>query len=607
VVVALVATYARPAAAAATTAFIIALEGMIRYFALDERTFVDLLLHAGFVAVFAVLNLVLLRSEIARIKTRSRARIDAEIARMRDAARSYRLLGASSQQPADAPTARPGDEDRVARSSVEEIHQAVLFALTLVRRSLGLHTALLLWLNEAGTHARISELSTDADALNEGPFHVQEGIIGAVLARRANVSLEGLKPGYKLPYYPGPCPVRAVFAAPVLEHGQVRGLLVVDRTADGPFSDHERELIESAARFAARAIQNERLFVQLERAKVEQGKLYRAAQALGSALTEADVAHAGVRSAREVAAFDFAAITLFDEKAKTHAVQATSGAGTDALIGARFADNAGLCAMVVKNRHPLPYKGEFDPSRQMLFAKGIEPPSAMPSALVLPLLVHDRALGTLVLGSKRKGVFGDAVRPTLEVLASHMAVSLANARMVKKLEELATTDGLTGLLNKRTMLDLASQKVAAATRFGRELSVLVTDIDFFKKVNDTHGHDIGDVVIRGLGDILRRAKRATDAVARFGGEEFVVICEETDAKGALLFAERIRKELEATTFRTPNGPLNVTCSIGIATFPEAGRDWDALFKAADEALYAAKHGGRNRCATWNQGRRISAA
>ena len=80
----------------------------------------------------------------------------------------------------------------------------------------------------------------------------------------------------------------------------------------------------------------------------------------------------------------------------------------------------------------------------------------MPSILVLPLLVHDRALGTLVLGAKRRGAFGDAVRPTLEVLARHMAVSLANARMVKKLEELATTDGLTGLLNKRAMLDVAA-------------------------------------------------------------------------------------------------------------------------------------------------------
>src|SRR5206468_3350578 len=152
----------------------------------------------------------------------------------------------------------------------------------------------------------------------------------------------------------------------------------------------------------------------------------------------------------------------------------------------------------------------------------------------------------LILGAKRRAAFGDQVRPTLEVLASHLAVSLANARMVAKLEQMATTDGLTGLLNKRAMIDAATQKIAASARFGRKLSMLVTDIDFFKKVNDTYGHDVGDVVIKGLGDILRRQKRTTDLVARFGGEEFIVLCEQTDERGAELLAERIREELQKT-------------------------------------------------------------
>jgi two-component system cell cycle response regulator len=190
------------------------------------------------------------------------------------------------------------------------------------------------------------------------------------------------------------------------------------------------------------------------------------------------------------------------------------------------------------------------------------------------------------------------VRPTLEVLASHLAVSLSNARMVQKLETMATTDGMTGLLNKRAMLEQASQKVAAASRFGRKLSLLVTDIDFFKKVNDTYGHDIGDQVIKGLGEILKKQMRTTDVVARFGGEEFVVLCEQTDEQGAVQLAERIREELGRTVFHSPIGPLSVTCSLGVATFPEAGGKWDDLFKAADEALYASKRSGRNKVSVW---------
>jgi diguanylate cyclase (GGDEF)-like protein len=222
----------------------------------------------------------------------------------------------------------------------------------------------------------------------------------------------------------------------------------------------------------------------------------------------------------------------------------------------------------------------------------------IPSLLVLPLLHHGRVLGTLILGAKRRQAFGDAVRPTLEVLASHLAVSLSNARMVHKLETMATTDGMTGLLNKRAMLDAAAQKVASAARFGNKLSVLVTDIDFFKKVNDTYGHDVGDIVIKGLGKILERQKRTTDVVARFGGEEFVILCEQTDEAGALQLGERIREELQKTTFHCPMGALNVTCSVGVATFPEAGATWDDLFKAADEALYASKRGGRNKVSVW---------
>jgi len=185
------------------------------------------------------------------------------------------------------------------------------------------------------------------------------------------------------------------------------------------------------------------------------------------------------------------------------------------------------------------------------------------------------------------------------VLASHVAVSLANARMLKRLEELATTDGLTGLYNKRMLIDAADHKLRAASRFRKPLSVLVADLDHFKQVNDTHGHDVGDNVIRGFAEVLKRTKRDTDLVGRFGGEEFVLVCEETDERGAALLAERIRAELETTKFHTENGPLKVSCSLGAATFPTAGRGWDALFRSADEALYASKRGGRNRVTSWS--------
>jgi diguanylate cyclase (GGDEF)-like protein len=593
VCIALLSAMARPIAALSLVLVAGSLELAIRYAVTGSLRFEPLAPHLGFMAVFAALNAVLLRAEIARVRRASRSDVQAEVERLRSDARSFRLLGVP-----EAPQSRPrqDDEERIFRSGVEEIHQSVLLALRLLRESLSLHTAMLLWENDAGTHFRISELVTDAECLAEGPFLAGDGIVGATITRRAIVSISGLKPGYKLPYYAGPCPVRAVSAIPVFEHGIVRGMLVVDRIDDRPLSPREEELVEEASRYAVRAIQNERVFAQLERAKVEQGKLYRAAEALGAATTEPDVVDAGVKSACEIATVDFAAVTLFDEATKTHEIRAVSGESVGDLVGQRFRHNQGLVSMVLENRHPLPYRGEYDEARQIVFTKRVTPP-AMPSMVVLPLIVHEQPLGTLVLGSKRRMAFNDAARSTLEVLASHMAMSLSNARMLRRLEELATMDGLTGLLNKRAMLEIAAQKLLSAKRFERHLSVLIADIDFFKKVNDTHGHDVGDVVIKGLGEILRRAKRSTDSVARFGGEEFVVICEETDARGAMLLAERIREELARTSFHVPTGqggPIQVTCSVGIATFPGVATTWEELFKAADEALYVSKRSGRNR-------------
>jgi diguanylate cyclase (GGDEF)-like protein len=501
-----------------------------------------------------------------------------------------------------------GDPERLLRSSVDQIHGAVEFALGLVRRSLGARTAALLWLTEAADAVTLREISTDDRDVERGPFRLGEGLLGAALRSGEPVSLTDGRARRHVPFYKTARATESVCVVPVREHGHPRGLLLVDRVDAVPFSESDIALLRDLGDFVLRTIENERIFVQLERAKIEQGKLYRAVDLLAAASTEAQVIEAGVSSAREFAAFDFAVVTLFERQGQqgTHEICAASGERADELVGQSFRHNGGLVSMVVANKHPLPYRGDYDPSRQMVFTKRLRPPD-MPSLVVLPLLVHDDVLGTLVLGSNQKAAFGDSVRPTLEVLSRHVAVSLANARMVKRLEDLATTDGLTGLLNKRTLTEVARQKIRSAERFGKPLSLLVCDIDHFKKVNDTHGHDVGDVVIKGLGEVLRRSKRDTDAVGRFGGEEFVVVCEQTDAEGAEQLAERIRQELEATTFHVKDGPLKVTCSVGVATYPRAGTDWESLFKATDEALYASKRNGRNRVTSWAPKHRGAAA
>lgn len=188
------------------------------------------------------------------------------------------------------------------------------------------------------------------------------------------------------------------------------------------------------------------------------------------------------------------------------------------------------------------------------------------------------------------------------MLASHMAVSLSNARMVRRLEELATMDGLTGLLNKRAMLEVADQKLTSSRRFGRRLSVLVTDIDHFKKVNDTYGHPVGDAVLREVGLRLKALGRAADLTARYGGEEFIVGLPQTDLAGAQQYAERLRLEVGGRSITTQGVTLTVTVSSGLCSVSQANpADREELVHCADIALYAAKKGGRNRCVVYKKG------
>ena len=645
VALALTATFAARGTAWAAAIGTLGAEIAMRAIAHDSQGIRGVVPHALVIAVFVALNGVVLRGRIEQISARARRRVEREVERMREQARSYRLHDATTARPIDPSDPRDlrdarGDaradptreSDRTARSGVEEIQIAVRFALDLLKRSLGAHTAILLFETAGGADdkpvLKLAEVVSDAKTIAEGPFGMGDGVLGAVVRRRAIVSLHGLRTGYRVPYYPtalGDGSPTSIVAAPILEGGAVRGVLCVDRLphppthendapTDRPFSAHEEELVAAAARYVLRAIENERVFGRLERAKAEQDQLYAAAQRLSGALTETEVLEAGVASARAIAAFDLAAITIVHEAhgegpaARTHEVRAVAGAADfESLVGLRFGDNGGLVAQAVKSRATLPHRGDHDPATQVVFTRRHplrvelenEERGDVRSILVVPLTLRERVLGTLVLGARRRGAFREfsgsaGSRTTLEVLASHIATSLANARMVAKLEELATTDGLTGLLNKRVLLTLGVEKVRAAVRYGKALSVIQTDIDHFKLVNDTHGHDVGDQVIKGLAGILRRLKRGTDYVARFGGEEFVVICEETDSAGAYNLAERVREELARTTFHAPSGPFQVTCSLGVATYPQDGTTWEQLYKATDDALYASKRSGRNR-------------
>jgi diguanylate cyclase (GGDEF)-like protein len=160
---------------------------------------------------------------------------------------------------------------------------------------------------------------------------------------------------------------------------------------------------------------------------------------------------------------------------------------------------------------------------------------------------------------------------------------------------LAHTDSLTGLHNRRFFMQRLNEEIERVRRHGSSLSVLVCDLDHFKKVNDTYGHDMGDHVLKLVADASTQVKRITDVAARIGGEEFALLLPETDQRGAMKMAHRLRKSIEdVSTQRTNESSIVVTASVGVATVSQTSRDVENVLRHADEALYKAKHLGRNK-------------
>ncbi|MBI4921950.1 MAG: diguanylate cyclase [Devosia nanyangense] len=174
------------------------------------------------------------------------------------------------------------------------------------------------------------------------------------------------------------------------------------------------------------------------------------------------------------------------------------------------------------------------------------------------------------------------------------ARDITERRRAEQAEELASRDSLTGLYNHRTFYALLEDETVRALRFNRPLSLLMLDIDHFKAVNDTYGHQAGDAILNGLSDLLMRQARAVDRVCRYGGEEFTLVLPETDADVAIPMAERLRAEVERHRFDIGGRSVGITVSIGVATYPQQASSLEDVVKAADLALYAAKQGGRNR-------------
>jgi two-component system cell cycle response regulator len=548
--------------------------------------------HAGFVALFAVLYHAALAAQIAAGR---RAESDAVARRLREIASRAEELRLLS--PGAGPGGDPAErERRWTEAAVVEVEAAVRGALEVASLALRSHTCAVFMLSADDRELRLRECRSASEAIARGPLPAGEGALGGAVRGRAPVRLHGdVKP---LSYYADATRPGALLAVPLVDRrgGHVRGVVVADRLEPVPFGDEEERLLVALSTEILRAADAERLMMDMKRARDEKERFYDAIERLNRTTKPLEVFDATLEVARGMVPVDFGAVTLVEEgggKAR-HRIARVLGAerATEKLEGLEFGDDAGLVASAVRLGASLPGT-ELDVAKAPVFDRATRL-RGLGSLKVIPLRTAQQVLGTVVLGAARPGAYGrDAVRQ-LEVVAMQAADSIYRARLFEQTERLATTDGLTGLTNHRTFQGRLDEHLAQAQRYGKKLSLILCDIDHFKSVNDLHGHPTGDLVLKGVARTLAKEARTTDVVARYGGEEFAVVMPETDAEGALVIAERIRDRVGKLVFDSDRGRLQITMSLGIATFPEDAAKKADLVERADGCLYRAKRSGRNR-------------
>lgn len=372
---------------------------------------------------------------------------------------------------------------------------------------------------------------------------------------------------------------RSAISAPMLSRGRIIGVISAQSYRPRAYTRFDLELLQGIADLAAVASQNVRHVSELEARRREAENMESIVRALVSSLDVDEVLARIAEASMDLLSADGAVVWLFEEES---ARVAASQGPIAPKVGERVPLDAALVRILTEERRPVllgQAGGDQEPVGEVLRGH-----LRARSALVAPLASGDQVTGALAVGVAHDRSFGDEDAHLIERLGGHASVALKNARLHASLQALSLTDPLTGLPNRRHLELHLGQELAAARR-GRRLSVVLFDLDNFKRYNDTLGHLAGDEVLHAMGEVLAGETRAMNLVARYGGDEFLAVLSDTSLDGARQHARRVAERVA----RHPSlGPHGIAVSAGVATFEDGIDSIQALIKAADEDMYRSK-------------------
>jgi len=393
--------------------------------------------------------------------------------------------------------------------------------------------------------------------------------------------------------------VRSVMLSPIKADNVTRGILLVDSTQENAFSSEDQAFLTNAAAFLGTAVYN----VYLNTGhSLDYQRLVAMSNIEKEFWTNLEF-NAVMDKMRDIIPYaipcDRLTISLKDESKKNSAaVVRVYGQNSDELLNLKFTLGESAQKSIVSMAYSknLSFFRNFSTDQyEIRYSEEEAKCDEFASFLAVPFGV-DMCKGMMFIESAKSDVFTKSNIDLLSHIGISAGLALEKIFILNQANALATHDGLTGLFNHQHFQKILVTKLSACTRYNEPLSLVLCDIDYFKKLNDNYGHPFGDLVLKGVAAKLESSIRMDiDAAARYGGEEFVLILDKTSAEAAHDTVDRIREAIEAMVFKTTDGrEVKTSMSFGIADFPKRGRKADEIIEKADKALYEAKKAGRNR-------------
>ncbi len=377
-------------------------------------------------------------------------------------------------------------------------------------------------------------------------------------------------------------------AVPITQEGTVVGVLAAEGSVVRPVTSRTLSLLSSFAEQLGVALRNASMFAELRRTHDELQVLFEAAKAVSGTLDTRTLLDSLVSVACRSFGYETGALLMVDPEGGDLTVEAAYGYG-ESVLGTRLPGGVGLSGWVAMSGSQL----VVDDVSQDLRYYSADP--RIRSELVVPLIAEGKVVGVFNVGSARLAAFGPRDLHLLATLASYAVIAIQNARLYEQARRLAVTDGLTELYNHRYFYEALERLFERSRRDVQPLALIMLEIDRFKHYNDTYGHKFGDHALREVAGLLRRGSRPSDIVARYGGDEFMVVLPGATKSAAMETAERLRRSVEAHPLVPSEGTIaTVTISVGVSAYPDDAQTVGALVEAVDQAQYVSKRLGGNR-------------